>query len=426
MIAAPDQSKDERNYLRPVVLPDGKSVVYTVALRGGASRIVARRLTGDPAPTTLVESGFGAEYLDSGHLLYAQDQRLMVVAFDPATLRTSGSPVVVQEDVSTKPAAGVANVAAAADGSIVYISGGLSRGPRNIVWVNPDGTPTPAIEQPLDFPRYPRLSPDGSRLAITTGPTVEGRIWIHQLTGPARPPVPVTFEHHNLFPIWFPDGTRILFITRGATNALNAVAADGSSTEPETLATTSEPQVPLAFVPGTDLVLVTQVTAESRQDLQLLKMSDRTSRPWLTTRFDEREARVSRDGRWVAYVSDQTGQPEVWVRSFPAADNPVRVSSEGGRDPVWSPDGRQLFFRNGTRMMAAAVAPASPGASAIRLELPRQLFEGGFEPGSQRAFDVGPDGRFLMIQAGTNESTTSAIVLVRNASQHVTELLRSK
>jgi eukaryotic-like serine/threonine-protein kinase len=428
LIAAPDASKGERNYLRPTVLPDGRSVLYTVALSGGQSRIVARRLAGGGDPSTVVESGFGAEYLTSGHLLYAQDQRLMAVPFDPSTLRTTGSPVPVQEDVSTKVLAGVANVAAAGDGTVVYISGGLSRGPRHIVWVDRGGTQTRALEQALEFPRYPRLSPDGSRLAITAGPAVEGNVWVHYLGGTSRPPVRLTFENHNLFPIWFPDGKRILYLTRGRTNYLNAVAADGSSVEPETLATNGEPQVPLTWVPGTDLVLVAQVTAERRQDLELFHMTGRTWRHWLQTRFDELEARVSPDGKWVAYTSDQTGQPEVWLRSFLDAGGPLRISPDGGRDAVWSPDGRELFYRNGSRMMAVKLAPVAPVASAaptIRLESPQQLFEGGFEPGSQRAFDVAPDGRFLMIAAGTRDSSAS-IVLVRNWGHQIKELVRSK
>jgi eukaryotic-like serine/threonine-protein kinase len=225
-----------------------RSVLYTVALSGGQSRIVARRLAGGDA-MTVAESGFGAEYLASGHLLYAQDQRLMAVPFDVATLRTTGSPVPVQEDVSMKPLAGVANVVAAGDGTVVFVSGGLSRGPRHVVWVDRRGTQTRALEEPLEFPRYPRLSPDGARLAITTGPSVEGNVWVHDLSGASRPPLKLTFENHNLFPIWSPDGKRILFITRGRTNSLNAVAADGSSLEPEMLATNGEPQVPLSWCP---------------------------------------------------------------------------------------------------------------------------------------------------------------------------------
>ena len=419
-IAAPDASKGERNYLRPTVLPDGRSVLYTVALSGGQSRIVARRLAGGDA-MTVVESGFGAEYLASGHLLYAQDQRLMAVPFDVATLRTTGSPVPVQEDVSTKPLNGVANVVAAGDGTVVFVSGGLNRGPRHIVWVDRRGTQSRALEEPLESPRYPRLSPDGARLAITTGPTLEGNIWVHDLSGASRPPLKLTFENHNIFPIWSPDGKRILFITRGRTNSLNTVAADGSSPEPETLATNGEPQVPLCWVPGTDLVLVSQVRAETRTDLELFQMTGRTWRHWLQTRFDELEARVSPDGKWVAYTTDQTGQPEVWVRSFLDAGTPIRISPDGGRDAVWSHDGRELFYRNGSRMMAVKVVPAGP---TIRAESPRQLFEGGFEPGSQRAFDVAPDGRFVMIEA--TRGSFASIVLVRNWGHQIQDLARPK
>ena len=420
-IAAPDVSKGERNYFRPMILPDGRSILYTVELSGGQTRIVARRLAGGEA-TTVVESGFGAEYLASGHLLYGQEQRLLAVPFDAAGLRTTGAAVPIQEDVSTKGLAGVANVAATGDGTVVYISGGMSRGPRHIVWVDRRGTPTRAIDEPLEFPRYPRLSPDGGRLAITTGPSVEGNIWVHDLGERSRPPVRLTFENHNLFPIWFPDGKRILFITRGRTNYLNAIAADGSSPAPETLTTHGEPQVPLTWVPGTDLVLVARVTAETRQDLELFQMTDRTWRHWLQTRFDELEARVSPDGKWVAYTSDQTGQPEVWVRSFVDAGTPVRISSDGGRDAVWSGDGRELFYRNGLKMMAVKVKPA---AASMQVESTQQLFEGGFEPGSQRAFDVGPGGRFLMIAASARDSSQS-MVLVRNWAYEIKDLARPK
>ncbi len=249
-----------------------------------------------------------------------------------------------------------------------------------------------------------------------------GNVWVHDLTGASRPPLKLTFDNHNLFPIWSPDSKRLLFITRGRANYLNAVAADGSSLEPETLATNGEAQVPMTWVPGTDLVLVAQARGETRQDLELFQMTGRTWRHWLQTRFDETEARVSPDGKWVAYTSDQTGQPEVWVRSFLDAGTPNRVSPDGGRDAVWSPDGRELFYRNGSRMMAAKVAPAAP---TMRVESPRQLFEGGFEPGSQRAFDVGPDGRFLMVEASTRDSSAS-IVLVRNWVHQIRELVRPK
>ena len=323
--------------------------------------------------------------------------------------------------MSTKPLNGVANVVAAGDGTVVFVSGGLNRGPRHVVWVDRRGTQSRALEEPLESPRYPRLSPDGARLAITTGPTLGGNIWVHDLSGASRPPLKLTFENHNIFPVWYPGGERILFITRGRTNSLNTVAADGSSPEPETLATNGEPQVPLCWVPGTDLVLVSQVRADTRTDLELFQMTGRTWRHWLQTRFDELEARVSPDGKWVAYTTDQTGQPEVWVRSFLDAGTPIRISPDGGRDAVWSHDGRELFYRNGSRMMAVKVVSAGP---TIRAESPRQLFEGGFEPGSQRAFDVAPDGRFVMIEA--TRGSFASIVLVRNWGHQIQDLARPK
>ena len=239
-IAAPDTSKGEANYLRPRYFRMAVRSCTPSLLSGGQTRIVARRLAGGD-PMTVVESGFGAEYLASGHLLYAQDQRLMAVTFDPATLRTTGSPVPVQEGVSTKVLAGVANVAAAGDGTVVYISGGRSRGPRHIVWVDRRGTQTRALEQALEFRGIPGFLPTAGvsrsrqddRWRETSGSII---------SRPSRPPVKLTFENHNLFPIWSPDGKRILFITRGRANYLNVVAADGSSLEPETLATNGGPR----------------------------------------------------------------------------------------------------------------------------------------------------------------------------------------
>ena len=297
----------------------------------------------------------------------------MAVAFDPVALRRTGSPVPVQEDVSIKPASGVANVAAASDGTVVYVPGGVSRKLQHIVWVDRRGAQTRALEQALENPRHPRISPDGGRLAIAVGNEAEGQIWVHDLTGAARPGVPLTFENHNLFPIWSPDGKRILFLTRGRTSSLNAVAADNSSLEPETLATDAGLLMPMDWVPKTDLVLVGQIRAPKGTDLELFQMTDRTWREiWPRPPFGENDARVSPDGKWVAFVSNRTGRSEVWVRSFLDAGSLRPISKDGGSDPVWSPDGGELFYRNGSKMMTASVAAApqmrgNPSVSCSRV-----------------------------------------------------------
>jgi hypothetical protein len=210
----------------------------------------------------------------------------------------------------------------------------------------------PIAEQLLQFPRYPRLSPDGRRLALTIGPLNAGNIWIYDLAGGAQS-LKLTFHDHNLFPIWSSDGQRILFISRAGSDRLLSVPANGTAVEPEPLLTTEEPHVPLDWSPDGQTVLLSRTSAQTRSDLMLLSMSDRITHPWLVTPFAEGEARFSPDGRWVAYTSDQTGRSEIWVRPFPGPGAPVRVSADGGQDPVWSHGGKELFFRSSMKILSA-------------------------------------------------------------------------
>lgn len=154
--------------------------------------------------------------------------------------------------------------------------------------------------------------------------------------------------------------------------------------------------------------------------LSLLHMSDRKVVSWLQTPFAEFGARFSSDGHWVAYASNQTGTAEVWVRPFPGPGAPVRVSSGGGHDPVWSHDGKELFYDNGPKLMSARVVSQAPD---FRVEAPRVLFEGGFVHDETdviiRFFDVAPDGRFLMIEPNATAEGASIIV-----AQHWDEELK--
>ena len=414
-LAAPDTTKGEQNYFRPTFLPDGQSVLYSVSVRGGAPRIVARNLK-NGTTTTVLEGGFGAQYLTPGYLVYGQNDRLMAVAFDASRVRVTGSPMTLQDNASTKlPAGSATNLAIASDGTVLYVAGSDVARPRRVVWVDRRGTHMgPIAEQLLQFPRYPRLSPDGRRLALTIGPLNAGNIWIYDLAGGAQS-LKLTFHDHNLFPIWSSDGQRILFVSRAGSDRLLSVPANGTAVEPEPLLTTEEPHVPLDWSPDGQTVLLSRTSAQTRSDLMLLSMSDRITHPWLVTPFAEGEARFSTDGRWVAYTSDQTGRSEIWVRPFPGPGAPVRVSADGGQDPVWSHGGKELFFRSSMKILSAPILSTAP---ELRVDTPRVLFEGGFEPGSQRAFDVAPDGRFLMIEATTTDFSHS-IVVVRNWAEEL-------
>jgi Tol biopolymer transport system component len=177
-----------------------------------------------------------------------------------------------------------------------------------------------------------------------------------------------------------------------------AIASDGSVVQPETLVASGKPSPPLDWSPEGRFILM-----HRQSGLWLVDGNGGKVAPFLETPFSEYGARISPDGRWVAYASNQAGACDVWVRPFPASGAPVRVSSSGGHDPVWSPDGKELFFTNGPKLMSARILSESP---AFKAEEARQLFEGGFKYDSDlvlRFFDVARDGRFLMVEPGQKD-----------------------
>jgi serine/threonine-protein kinase len=406
--AAPDRAKKEANYVTPSFLPGGRALVYTVILQGGETRIMARTLDGG-VTTTVVEGGFGAQYLPSGHLVYGQGDRVMAVPFDVSTLKATGSPLLLQEGVATKVENGVANVATASDSTGVYVSGRGATGFRHLIWVDRGGTQVARITaQPLELPRFPRLSPDGRRLALTIGPSNAGQIWVYDLVGSVRPRQ-LTFQDHNLLPIWSPDGNRIVFLSSATSDQILSISADGSATEPDRVLAHQNLAGPRDWSPDGAFILF----AEMRH-LHLLNWTDGKTRPWLQTRFAEADGRFSpHRGQWLAYTSDQSGTEEVWVRPFPGPGAPVPVSSGGGHDPVWSRDGKEVFYLNGPKILSARVIPGA----TFRVDPPRVLFERGSygSPIAGRVYDVAPDGRFVMIENEPNDNTTPAsIVVIRN------------
>jgi serine/threonine-protein kinase len=413
-LAQPDASREESGYDRPMVLPGG-AIVYTALVRGGRTRVAARRLDGGD-PKTIVEDGFGGQYLAPGYLVYGQGDRLMAVRFDAATLQTLGTPVELEQGAFTNRPEGVSNVAISADGrTAVFLSG---RNPGILgrpVWVDRSGARTGQIVgEPLEHPRNPRLSPDGTRLALSVGPPGQADIWVYDLTHAAQP-VKLTFHDHNNFPVWSPDGRKIAFLTAtGPTAGTHVIVADGSALQAEALTNASETTVPMDWAPDGLLVYW-------NSSLWRIRPPDKTRTEWTPAPFTQFGARFSPDGRWVAYSSTQSGNAEVWVRPYPGPGIPVRVSSGGGHEPTWSHDGNEIFFTNGTKMMAARVTTLNPSPV---IEPPRQLFAGGFAYDFVdlvlRFYDLAPDGRFLVIEPAAANAPTLVV------AQHWVEDLKTR
>ena len=405
-LIVPDPARGEDNFVQPAILPDGRALLYTVILRGGQTRVEARTL-GDAAAATVVEGGFGALYVPSGHVVFGQDDRLMAIRFDAATLRVSGSAVAIEEGAFNTPAEGVASIAIASDGTAVYVAGHNAGASRRLSWVDRTGGRTAyVVNQPVDGARNPRLSPDGRRLAVTLGRNGQGDVWIFDIAGGAQP-LKLTFQGHNSFPVWSPDAKQIAFLSMANSSGhVFVLPSDGSVTKPERLTMGESAELPTAWSPDGAFVLFGGAT-----NVFVLQMNGRKTQRWLSTPFHEFGARFSPDGRWVAYVSDQTGPLELWVRPFAGPGAPVRVSSGGGHDPVWSHDGKELFYHQGSKVFSARVALQGAG---IRVDAPAMLFEGGFvhddTDANIRFFDVAADGRFLMIEPTDSGKPASIVV----------------
>jgi Tol biopolymer transport system component len=426
-IAAPVEKKGELDYVSPQLLRGGEVLLFTVLPVEGTSfqsRIVARVLaTG--ADTILVEGGGPGRYVPTGHLVYHQTGMLMAASFNVARLSIGSSAPVqpaIQAKVTTVDGA-AANFSVSADGSLIYVPG-RTDSMQHVIWVDRRGVRLGSLtDERLLYPRYPRLSPDGRRLVITTGPANEGNVWIYDLTG-ASQPLKLTFKGHNTQSVWSPTGTDIVFSsTMTGPRNLFRLPSDASRLEPERLTMSPNIQVPQTWSPTGNDVLFREQNAGRAQLWRLpLTGNERKATLLFETDFTEDEASFSPNGKWIAYVTDQTGSSEVVVRPFPGPGSPVRVSPGGGHDPVWSRDGRELFYQNDGRLMAAEIVTTD---QTLRVKPPRQLFQGGFVPyvsTTPRSFDVAADGKFVMIEPA-QDARPAALILVKNFSAELKRLV---
>ena len=301
VLTRPNRAGGEDDHLWPEILPGGQAVLFTItATTDGLDQAQVAVLdlrTG--TQTVLIRGGGDARYVSSGHLVYAAAGRLHAVAFDLARLTVVGTPVTVQPEVLTG-----AGMAVAADGTLVYVSGGVSAVGRSLVWVDRQGQETPIPAPPRNY-AFPRLSPDGTRLALYI-PDQEVDIWLWDL---ARATLTrATFDRGaDVFPVWPPDGRQLLFSSAraGAVN-LFAQAADRSG---DVTRLTKSPNIQHATSvspDGTRLVF-TETAPTTGQDVMQFRLDGTHAvTPLVQTPFSERNGEVSPDGRWLAYEADDS------------------------------------------------------------------------------------------------------------------------
>ncbi|GMR23768.1 MAG: hypothetical protein BMS9Abin37_2232 [Acidobacteriota bacterium] len=406
----------------PQILPGQKAVLFSLNKLGTSwddAQIVVQSLdTGERK--VLIEGGREARYVPAGHLIYVSDGTLLAVPFEVDALEVTGGPVSLVEGVmNAVRVSGAAQFSVSDTGSLVYVVGSGSDTERTLVWVDRDGNEEALAAEPHVY-RYPRISPDGGRVALDVADQ-KLDIWIWDF---ARETLTrLTFDPaREDYPAWTPDGQRVAFSSlREGPRKMYWKAADGTGAV-ERLTESENAQVPYAFSPDGQLVF-RESGADQNADLGVLTL-DGATEPLLATEFDERNAEISPNGRWLAYESNISGQSEIYVRPFPnVEDGQWLISKSGGQRPLWAPDGRELFYLvPGTKLMAVEVQ-TEPSFAAGNAKV---VFEGPYSEGPfGRTYDISPDGkRFLMIKERASEETSSPeLILVLNWFQELKRLV---
>ena len=403
--------KGEDLHVWPEFLPDGKAVLFAAGnggVRFANAKIVVQML-GTGERRSLIQGGAVPHYARSGYLVYAQAGNLVAAPFDPRRLVVTGTGVPVVEGVPQSYGF-ASQYSVSATGTLVYIpEGGQHSNESKLVWVSRSGS-----EQPLAAPAHsyltPTLSPDGRRVAVV----IQGQVWLYDLL--RGPLTRLTFEGSlNQSPVWTPDGKRIAFSSnKEGPLSIYWELADGSGGLVERLTPGETGRGPRSFSPDGQLLAFTETNTTTGLDIWVLRMGDRKAQPFLRTRFQEWGPQFSADGRWLAYVSDESDRDEVYVQPYPGPGGKWQISTEGGTEPVWNPNGRELFYRSGDKMMAVEIT-TQPGFTVGK---PRILFEGRYElaPVAAANYAVSPDGqRFLMIKPPEQSSSSfTQIVVVQN------------
>jgi eukaryotic-like serine/threonine-protein kinase len=396
------------SHVWPEFLPGGKAILFTAGPSAAASQISVQSLVTGQRRNLF--RGVQASYATSGYLIYAQSGgTLMGVPFDPQRLEIKGTAVPVVEGVAQTPSGGSTQFSISDTGTLVYLSGGSQSNQRKMVWVSRNGA-----EQPLPAPSHAyenvTLSPDGRRVAVE----LENQIWLYDL---ARDTLTrFTFDGaSNQSPVWSPDGKRIAFRSNkeGPTNIFWQLA-DGRGGL-ERLSTDQYAQIPKSWSADGQFLAFHENNPKTQKDLWVLRLGDHKAQPFLITPFMEGGPTFSPDGHWLAYVSNESGRPEVYVQPFPGPGGKWQISTEGGTEPAWNRNGRELFYRSGNKMMALDIS-TQPSFSAGK---PRMLFEGQYFtsdwPLIGTAYDVSPDGqRFLMVKPTEQASGATQINVVLN------------
>ena len=416
-----DRNGNEWSHRWPHFLPGGRAVLFTVKSTNLQSfddaQIVVRSLdTGEQHP---IAQGGSAQYLPTGHIVFARAGALYAVGFDTTRLAVTGAPVKVAEGIITHPDTGAAQVAISRTGTLVYAAGDSRTAERPLLWVDRSGAARPVSDRQAPF-WWPRISPDGRRIAVTIDGAFS-KLWVLDVERGV-------FTRASQLPgdqdrgQWMPDGIHVTFgadTTGTGSVRLFSDTSDGGGNA-MLLVDGFESPSPLGWSPDGRKLLFRQIGATTGQDVWVYSADDRASMPFLQTTANELSAAFSRDGRWVAYVSDESGRAEVYVRPFPGPG-----TADSGFSRWWHGAGvvarrpRALLCESGH----ACSRRRSVSARTFTSGTVRRLFSGPYSFDEVTVnYDVAPDGQRFLVPRSRVDSAPRQLELVLNWFEEVNRL----
>jgi serine/threonine-protein kinase len=424
--ALTDPMADIRYYIdvAPSFVSGGEAVVFNNfnAFTSPGEPVVRAQGVDSEKQRVLDLVGSHVHYVPTGHLVFAKGGSLFAAPFDADELELVGSPVGVLAGVLTS-VYGAAHYDVSNTGTLIYLPGAVQRPEHRLVWVDRSGNSSPITDESRGF-WGPRLSPDGTRVAVWIADE-RPHIWIYDLLRGGL--TPLTTEASNFWSIWTPDGTAIAFASRqedGTGYIARQVANRSSPAEAIVGEEISIVEQPLSWAESGEVLIFQRGSErEGGFDLWSAFLADASEhRALVSTKANEYHGVVSPDGRWLAYVSDESGRPEIYVRPYPAVDRTIPISTQGGEEPLWAPSGRELFYRSEGRMMVVDIETGQ----SFSPSRPRVLFEDRFIHGTPygRNYDIDRSGqRFLMSESATDAQQATQIVVVQNWFEELKRLV---
>ncbi len=400
-----DSSSTSIDQSNPHLAPDGKTLFFVSSHQasGAGSVLGWSTLKSRKVEVTSWPAAYLLGYANGRVIYVADDGAIMALGFDLSSHQASGQPIATGETTRIDPYGSKAFLSARGD--LAFMAGSAL---SHLVSVRPSGVPSTVLSDGKEY-SFPRVSPDGSRLAVAIFDGQKTDIWIFVMKSGSLERLS-TQGSDNTRPEWSPDGKRVLYRSnRDGNNAMFWQMADGSAP-----AERLTPQLPIpvqeaVLSPDGQTLLYRVDTQNQARDIFTMPMDGTMkSKEFLATPFDELAARISPDGRWVTYVSSESGRDEVYVRPFPGSGGRVLVSTGGGDEPLWSRDGRRIYYLSGTDVMSAAIS-----LSATPLVTSRDTVAlGGYLTMRFHAnYDLSPDGKSLLMLEPVSKDVQPTIIL---------------